>query len=380
MAFQELDAASRGTIDNVRGIVDDLPFVVAGARKRIILFDEAHRMSRDSQDVLLKPLEDKQMVGIFCTTEPHKIRGAIRSRCEEHTIRKITREDIFQRMKHILTTEKVEFEEDAVWTVIDVSGGHVRDVINKTEMVAQLGAVSLEAVREYLNLGAVTLYYEALLALDDPAKVLKLIDEVCDRVGPDEAAIGLAEAAMNSYRLSHGMWAEFVYVDRELAKQVHAKFGDSITEIARYLLRSRGGSKVGLLSDIVSLVEGGGKPIPQEVVESKVVIQPSTTTAPAPVAATPPTPAEKAPEPPQEASSPPKEAATPPEPESPPEPKKDVRALHASDHHGVADAMPRGSVKSPRIQESVRAKTIKESLTWYEWAREFERTWPGAQG
>jgi len=370
-------------MENVRLIVDDLPFVVQGAEKRIVLFDEMHRMSTGAQDVLLKPLEDKRMVGIFCTTEPRKIRGAIRSRCEEHVIRKITREDIFERMKHILTTEEVEYEDDAVWTVIDVSGGHVRDVMNKTEMVAQLGPVSLEAVREYLNLGAVTLYYDALLALDDPNKALGFVDEACDRVGPDEAAVGLAEAAMNSYRLAHGMWAEFVYVDRDLAKQVHAKFGDSITEIARYLLQSRGGTKVGLLCDVVSLVGAGGKPAPAKMVESRVVIQPSTTTVapvPAPVSAppveAPPTTPVKAPPPPQEAPAPPKEASAPPEPSKP---EKDVRALHVSDAPGVAREMPRGARKE-RPKEAVRAKTIERALTANEWAREFERTWPGAGG
>jgi DNA polymerase-3 subunit gamma/tau len=85
VAFSEQDAASQGGIDQIRRIVDSLPFSVMGASKRIYLFDECHRMSKDAQDVLLKPLEERKMIGMFCTTEPEKVRGAIRSRCEEYS-------------------------------------------------------------------------------------------------------------------------------------------------------------------------------------------------------------------------------------------------------------------------------------------------------
>jgi DNA polymerase III delta prime subunit len=152
LSYVELDAASKGTIDNVRSIVDDLAFMPLTGSKRIYLFDEVHRMSRDSQDVLLKPLEEKKMIGIFCTTEPEKIRGTIRSRCEEYSIRKINREDVLARMRMILTKEGVEGDDDAILTVIDYCDGHVRDIINKLGMIAQLGPVTLESVRENLSL------------------------------------------------------------------------------------------------------------------------------------------------------------------------------------------------------------------------------------
>jgi len=103
-AFVEMDAASRGTVDNMRGIVDNLAFIVVGAPIRIYLFDEAHRMSKDAQDVLLKPLEDKRMIGIFCTTEPEKLREAIKSRCETHPIRRVLRDEVLGRMRHVLAT------------------------------------------------------------------------------------------------------------------------------------------------------------------------------------------------------------------------------------------------------------------------------------
>ncbi len=116
-------------------------------------------------------------------------------------------------------------DDDAILTVIDYSAGHVRDILNRLEMVAQLGPVTLQAVRDRLNLSVVTTYYEILLALGDTPKAVDLVEQACDRVGSEDVATGLAEAAMNTYRLANGMHADFSLVDRQLAAEVQKKFG-----------------------------------------------------------------------------------------------------------------------------------------------------------
>jgi DNA polymerase III subunit gamma/tau len=255
-AFRELDAASSGTIDNVRRIVDDLAYAVMGAAKRIILFDEMHRMSRDSQDVLLKPLEEKRLIGIFCTTEPLKIRPTISSRCETHTIRFPTREEITGRVKRIMDAEGVTYEEEGILTAVDYCGGHVRDVLNRLEMVAQMGPVTLEAVRNYLDLGAVSQYYDVLLALGNPPTSVALVEDLCDRVGPEEVLSGLAEAAMNSWRLANKMVANFAQMDRVKAQQVHAAYGDTLLGLAEYFLATRRPSTLGVVCSVVACQAG----------------------------------------------------------------------------------------------------------------------------
>lgn len=266
--LSEMDAASRGTIEHTRAIVDNLAFGVQGASKRVYIIDEVHRMGRDAQDVLLKPIEDKQLVCIFCTTEPEKIRGPIRSRCEEYKIRKITRDDVLKRMAWILEREKVEYEPDAVLIVIDHSGGHVRDVINKLEMIAQLGPVSVEAVRDNLNISAVSSYYKILLALGNPVEAISLAEEACDRVGHEEVSEGLAEAAMNAYRLAHKMEAEFSYFDRDLAAKVYATYKDQTLRLAEYFLRSYKVSRMALLGDLLACHSG----VPVSQAEAPVTI------------------------------------------------------------------------------------------------------------
>lgn len=388
MAFVELDAASQGTIDNIRGIVSDLPFVIPGAPRRIYLFDEAHRMSRDAQDVLLKPIEDKAMVAILCTTEPEKIRGPIRSRCEEHVIRRITREDILKRMQGALEAEGVQYEDDAILTTIDYCNGHVRDVFNKLEMVAQLGPVSVEAVRANLNLSVVSTFYDILLSLGDPSRAVELVEQACDRVGPEDVATGLAEAAMNAYRLAKGMFVEFVLMDREKATRVFEVYGDSTTALAQYFLSTRRVTKVGLVCSIVRCAEG----IPAPMRETRVT-----------VSVAPPRPPTAAPESPPRASSdtlpapaPESEPAPQEPPEAPPEPapkggngdlradgkgnlgSADIEALTDFDVKAIPDVHPRkraGAEHGPHLFTGTKGpQELEEIQTADQFRREFKLT------
>ena len=200
----------------------------------------------------------------------HKIRGAIRSRCEEYTIRKITRDDILKRMRLVLEAEKVEFQDDAVLIVIDHAAGHVRDVLNGLEMISQLGPVTVENVREYLHLSVVTLYYQILLNLHNPMKAIELVDLACEEAGPEDVAAGIAEAAMNSYRMANGMFADFSYIDKTLAEQVYAKYRQHVVRFAGWFLGSRYTTKLSLTRDVVVFSQTPGY-LPPEGAQPPVV-------------------------------------------------------------------------------------------------------------
>jgi DNA polymerase III subunit gamma/tau len=348
-AFQELDAASRGSIDNVREIVDELGFAIPGAAKRIVLFDEMHRMSPGAQDALLKPIEDKRMVAILCTTEEKKIRSTIRSRCDSHAFRKITSEEIFKRMAFILGEEKVEYDPNAVQIVIDYSGGHVRDVVKRLEMVSGLGPITVESVREYLNLGEISAFYETLLALDNPTKLVELLEGLCSQVAPEEVAAGLAEAAMNTYRLKHQMLVDFVFADRDKAQKVYEKFGDSIVSLARFFLGVRAQSKVALFCDILSLAESGGVSQEPASLTPKIVLQASVPTS---------------------NTVKPSDVKTGGGVEIPGGPQTSVENTYRE--HKV---MPRGAGKDIGPVEVVRPDSVDLPLAPTEWARAFERAW-----
>lgn len=361
-AFAEMDAASRGTIDVARSIVDDIPFVIQNASKRVYLFDEAHRMSRDAQDVLLKPIEDKQLVAIFCTTEPEKIRGPIRSRCETYQIRKVTRDDILARMKRVLQQEGVDHEDDAVLTVIDFSGGHVRDILNRLEMVAQLGPITVAAVREYLRLSSVATYYEILLSLGDPVSATKLVDAVCDEMDAEDVATGLAEAAMNSFRLANGMHTDFSAVDKDLAKRVYDVHGPKVVQLADYFLQDYKPSRVSLVCKVVRCAHGIPVAPPQASSAPPVVVQAVGVPMPSQGAVT----AQKA-----AVDLPVVNPA--PVPSSPVEGQPAIPTpppLTECDDKGIPQSLPRGTRSSKQPQ--VKSGGDPDFLTPEEWRREFE--------
>jgi DNA polymerase III gamma/tau subunit len=366
-----------------------------------VLAHNCHRLSKDAQDVLLKPLEERKLLGMFCTTEPEKVRGAIRSRCEEYHIRKVTRDDILERMKKILSSEGVEFEDDAVLTVIDYSGGHVRDVVNRLEMVSQLGPVSLDSVREYLNLSVVSTYYEILLRLPTDTKgALQLIDQVCDRLTPEEVASGLAEAAMNSFRLANGMSADFTFADKALSQKVNSLYGQQLISVSKYFLGSRYLTQVGLVCDVVSLAQslGGGRAI-QSTPEP---LKPSFT----PLALPKPQVTQEPPVQPQEPSEPPTSLEPPQEPpptsspltltpppsrtipvvqtlELNPEIREDgVGNLNSSDKEALTEfdtvVVPKGKPKGKRthsIDFDSRLRDNRDILTASLWRIEFQKVW-----
>lgn len=375
-AFVERDAASQGTIEHIRDLVEELPFAVLNAPMRIHLFDEAHRMSVGAQDVLLKPIEEKRMVGIFCTTEPEKIRGPIRSRCESYSIRKVTREEILTRMRSVLERESVEFSDDAILTVIDHSGGHVRDVLNKLEMISQLGPITVDGVREYLKLSVVSTYYEILLSLADPKRAIELVEQACDQVSPQDVAAGIAEAAMNSYRLANRMFADFVYVDRELGHKVWSAYGAHVIRFADWFLRTRYTSSISLVRDIVVLSQtpnhtpprGAPPPVVFQVGGTAAPVT-SAVATPAPVAVTKPEPVVDV-----KVEAPPPETAPKLQPQPPP------KALTSVDGE-VADR------EQPRRESHAEVALVypeqgsvaddRKTLLPEDWRRICRVNWPG---
>jgi len=187
MNFEERDAAGHGTIDWVRAIVDTLGHNLFGTKK-IILFDESHRMSKESQDVLLKPIEDRSIICIFCTTELNKMRAAIRSRCETFELDRITNKDIITRLEHICVQESLTYDKTAINWITDQCGGHVRDAINSLEQVSKVGDITTDNVKEYLGIGWSTEILgliENILA-DDMKNTMSILDMLLYKLSPQD--------------------------------------------------------------------------------------------------------------------------------------------------------------------------------------------------
>jgi DNA polymerase-3 subunit gamma/tau len=160
----EIDAASNRGINEMRELRENVRFRPARDRYKVFIVDEAHQITSEAFNALLKTLEEppEWVVFILCTTEAHKIPSTIISRCQQFTFRSVDFAELVARMRWIMVQEGIEAD-DAVLSVLAQAGeGSVRDslsaldqaiaccgnTLNSAELRALLGMFSLESLGE----------------------------------------------------------------------------------------------------------------------------------------------------------------------------------------------------------------------------------------
>lgn len=181
-----------------------------GDSRHAILAHNCHELSRQAMDAMLKPLEDnirgtqdKQMVCIFCTTEPEKMRSAILSRCAPlFRIRQNTPEEIANRLEVICKKENLAYDKDALVLIAEVCECHIRDSIKAVEGISMLGAVDKKNVFSYLQMDANSLYLDILENIGfSLEKVLQAAEALDTKTSPATRYEKMADICMLAYRL-----------------------------------------------------------------------------------------------------------------------------------------------------------------------------------
>ena len=124
----EIDAASNNTVDDMRELLPRVYTATADLRRKVFIIDEVQRITQ-GWDVLLRTLEDPpdDVLFIFCTTEPSKIRPAVLSRVQRFTFRPLTVDEISGKLERILADEGRTAEPAAIALVADLAAGGMRD-------------------------------------------------------------------------------------------------------------------------------------------------------------------------------------------------------------------------------------------------------------
>jgi len=246
--FVEMDAANNSGVDTIRQIVGSSDYyTLSGKERRIYLIDEAHRLTKEAMDALLKPMEDnipgsgdKRLVCLFCTTEPEKLRDTIKARCMTFGIREPQREDVVERLRYISEQEGFAYEEEALDMIFSSGRGHIRDMVNALERVSRVGDITVDSTREQLGLTATANYYKILKALgSDLPEAIRIARETLHMTGAPSTYYGIAEAALGAYRTSLGQDEGIATVDLALAKSVMTRHGDALLEAADRILSSK---------------------------------------------------------------------------------------------------------------------------------------------
>jgi DNA polymerase-3 subunit gamma/tau len=188
--FLEVDAASKAGVQDARDMVstteESLPQL---ARRRVIIIDEAHRLSREAWDAFLKTLEkhSNHTNFIFVTNESDKIPKTIASRCGVVSFFPVDTEAIFGLLANIASANKIPYEElEALRIIARAAKGRVRNAVNILNMVACMGAVTKKLVLAMLEdeLTDTCLKILTEIANKNQVEAVRLADEACNQASP----------------------------------------------------------------------------------------------------------------------------------------------------------------------------------------------------
>src|SRR5215217_8082092 len=200
----EIDAASNRGVEDARDLRERAMYAASQeGHHKVYIVDEAHMLTREAWNALLKILEEPPpgVVFVFATTEPQKIAAAaapVMSRLQRFDFRRIGPAAIRERLRQVLDAEKLEADEDALTLIARHADGGMRDALSVLDQCLSFGegAVTAQRVREILGLVGDDVYAALLAAVvgRDPAAVFPLVDQLME-AGADlgEFMTGAAE-------------------------------------------------------------------------------------------------------------------------------------------------------------------------------------------
>jgi DNA polymerase-3 subunit gamma/tau len=184
----EIDAASNRGVDDARELRERAMYAASReGHHKVYIVDEAHMLTREAWNALLKILEEPPpgVVFVFATTEPQKIAqqaAPVLSRLQRFDFRRIGAPAIRDRLRAVLEAEGIEADDDALILIARQADGGMRDALSVLDQCLSFGEgrVTAERVREILGLVADDVYAGLLdvLARRDPAGVFGLLDRL----------------------------------------------------------------------------------------------------------------------------------------------------------------------------------------------------------
>ena len=201
----ELDAASNRGIDTIRETVIERASLapIEGGRK-IYILDEAHSLTADASNALLKTLEEppEKVVFILCTTDAGKLLPTVRSRCQRFTFRRPGPSELATVLRRIADAEQIEAADAALHLMARAAGGSFRDAVGTLDQLATVthGHISADEAARVLGLVPEQALSDLvdLIADGDAGGVLRRIDELA--AGGQDIS-GLVPALLDRLRL-----------------------------------------------------------------------------------------------------------------------------------------------------------------------------------
>src|SRR5277367_5342622 len=131
----EIDAASNRGIDQIRELREMVRYAPAASRSKVVILDEAHMLTGEASNALLKTLEEPpdQVIFVMATTQPEDLEDTIRSRSQHFHFRALTFNEITNRLKYIAEQEELKIDDGALSVIARMAEGSMRDALSLLE-------------------------------------------------------------------------------------------------------------------------------------------------------------------------------------------------------------------------------------------------------
>ncbi len=153
--YIELDAASNRGIDEIRDLLERAAYKPSVGRFKIFMIDEAHQLTKDSFNALLKTLEEppEYLKFVLATTDPEKMLPTVLSRCLQFNLRPMAPETVAEHLRHVLAAEQVAHDDASIRLLSRAARGSMRDALSLADQAIAYagGSLNADAVRAMLG-------------------------------------------------------------------------------------------------------------------------------------------------------------------------------------------------------------------------------------
>ncbi|MEO0292894.1 MAG: DNA polymerase III subunit gamma/tau [candidate division WOR-3 bacterium] len=183
----EIDGASNRGIDEIRALREAVAYTPTHSRYKVYIIDEVHMLTKEAFNALLKTLEEppSHVIFIFATTDPQKVPKTVLSRCQRFDFRILSEEEIFRKLKEVVSVEKVKASDEALHLIASRAEGAIRDAEGMLEQLIcySEGEITAEDVREVFGFIGDSLYLDLFnnIKKKEENEIIRRLEEIVQK-------------------------------------------------------------------------------------------------------------------------------------------------------------------------------------------------------
>lgn len=212
----EIDAASNRGIEDIRALRERIKLVPTASKKKVYIIDEAHMLTQEAFNALLKTLEEPpgHAMFILATTEPGKIPATILSRVQKLDFKMATTEELLQVLEKITQKEKIDIDKEALQIVAKKAEGSFRDGVKLLDQLSSMkGKITTQSLRETLKATQFDDLLDLIKSLAEQSARMSLLiisKQIGSGADAKELTLSLMDALRDLVFIKNGLGAELI--------------------------------------------------------------------------------------------------------------------------------------------------------------------------